>query len=222
MNKKRFPKKRFRNNRPKPFNIPTKTSDVAFGSFAPTSSSSILIINGNISQGTNFDSRQGSHTVMTSVNMRATITDAGATIPSFYRIMLIYDKFPNQALPSPATIFSGTGLGVNTFIDPELVSRFQVLYNSYAFHINLIATGAYPSQGNWSLYRKFKLPTRWVGTGSGIGNISEGALMLVVTSDNVLSVNSHDFNISTRVNFVDSQIGNSNFRGKNNVSKNWN
>ncbi len=130
----------------------------------------------------------------------------------------MYDQFPNQVLPSPGTIFSGGGTGVNTYIDPELTSRFIVLWNSYPFFIQAQATGNSPAQASFALYRKCQLPTRWVGSGLAISNMSEGAIYLIITSDNVASTNSHLFNVTSRCNFIDPLLKTS-YRGKNFFNK---
>lgn len=219
---RRYRRRRYTKRKQRIYRAPSlkpiqKISDVSFANFQPTSSSTVLLVNGAIAEGTSHNDRLGMNSTMTSMTIRADIGLGGATIPSAYRIMVMYDRFPNQALPTPSTtIFTGTG--PNTHINPFYIRRFQVLYNSGIFTMNALTTFDASMIHGFDLYRPFKLPCEWVGVAGGISAISMGGLYIIITADNAASASSHVFNFSTRLVFNDLACYKPSFRGKNTVS----
>lgn len=164
-----------------------------------------------VGQGSDFVNRIGRQIVLKSVLLRATITpsEAGTTgnesLGDIARVMLVYDKQPNSAAGLPAVTDILTTADVFSGINLNNRDRFVALMDKkYPMHpytavSSAISTGA-PITRYIDKYKKLNHDTIFSGTGSTIGNIATGSLLLVFIS---YVTGTSAYNVYSRVRFTD-------------------
>lgn len=151
-----------------------------------------------IAQGTTAAQHIGRKAVMTSVLIRGWLTLSGTNNGA--RIVVIYDKETNGALPAATDIFS-----LNDSMSPMNLAnsdRFIVVADKRPFVENQ-GFGPTPTTGEWEIYRKMRLPIQFNDTTTAtITAINTGSLLVCTClNDAAQTVPSQETH--TRVRFID-------------------
>lgn len=141
---------------------------------------SFILLNG-ISQGDDYNQRQGDKVTMLTQRLRISIsTDAEPAInKALLRLVLIHDAQPNGADPTGATVFNSDNL--YRYANHGYRQRFTVLKD------NLINFDEESYSKIWHKWNK-KIPknlsdARYSGTGATIASIASGSLFLGFCAD---------------------------------------
>jgi len=159
---------------------------------APLSNStgSVTLING-VATGTDYTDRVGRKIIIKSIYIRMTAYPyTTGTIDNTkgecLRLMLVMDTQPNGALAAVADILNGSG-DVNAPMNLNNRDRFKVLYDkqigfpSFTTTSGALVNGS-PMLKPIKIYKKCNLEVIFNGTGSTIGSIQTGALLVLQLS----------------------------------------
>ena len=168
-----------------------KTVDVTAQNQTVPVGGTVILLN-SVAQGSDFTNRIGRKIIMKSILMNINIfplngASLNNTLGTYTRCSVIYDTQPNSgALPSYTDVFASAE--PNAPINLNNRDRFYVLIemrgqiHSYTTNASSqLATGS-PANKYFSKYRKMTKETIFSGTGAGIGNISTGAVYLVIST----------------------------------------
>jgi len=182
-----------------------------------------------ILSGTGFYNRIGARIRTKSIEIRGTITpslgNAAAVADQFARIMVLYDRQPNGALPSTADIlldYQSAGATTTTArsgLNMNNRDRFLVLRDRKMYLPPLGVNGATPAkiqninvnpnQGNGDLtYHEYirckDLETHYKASSGVIGDVATGAFVVLVISDGDTNATSaYQFAYVARQKFLD-------------------
>lgn len=175
-----------------------KWIDSSFSSLSMDVAGSVSAIN-LVDQGTTPNQRVGTKINNVSVEIEGVVA---STVTNTAKIMLVYDKQSNSALPTIGTILNTAGGSYTSYSlrNYNNIARFAVLKT---FTISCI-----PQYSGSTVQKKIKkyiklkrgAITKFVGTGAGIADVSTGTLLLV-TCGNVAS--GCNFYGQTRVKYTD-------------------
>lgn len=144
--------------------------------------------------------RIGRRVTQTSIFLRGDVSLAATSTGSCaVRILVVYDKQPNKALPNITDILVTDTIGsVNALANSH---RFKVLRDVL---IPCLGTAG-PQAGYVNEYIKCNLETEFIdGTGAGtIADITSGALLTLVYANNNIVTQQINHNITARVRFAD-------------------
>lgn len=137
--------------------------------------------------GTAKDNRIGDKTLVHSLQYKFVVTNSAGTQAS--RILIIYDKQPNSALPtSPEPLVTASAF---SFKDADLADRFIIL-RDFMFYGNATVVGSVSNQNSHDPiqtgYMKIGLPTYFTGNAGSIADIRTGSFILVGISANAFSL----------------------------------
>lgn len=153
------------------------------------------------------------------LNINLTTGNGLLTINDYARFSIVYDRAPNGSFPTVADVyrdFNLIGAGAsNAFSNPNLSNkeRFTILMDHHVYLPALRANGVetlnsrpYLNQ-DFNIFRYIRLNNLDVtfrGSGGGIGDLSTGALLLIVYSANVLPNNAgYNYTGTARVRYYD-------------------
>ena len=154
-------------------------------------------------QGVASTQRIGDATTTTKIGLRVSITNLTTTKAGLYKIMIIYDKQPNGALPGLSDLFVGAGTNPLDFSELDNRHRFKVLMTTGPFTMG--ATGNDNGTRCFEVYLDTKLSTSWNGSLSTIGATNSGSIILLLLSDNSLASETHLIDLQYRMRFDDTR-----------------
>jgi len=195
-----------------------KSIDLADTTVPCTTAGTLVCLN-LVVAGSSFFNRIGRKIEMKSVQLRAKFNPTGTANPEpqYSRVMIVYDRQTNGAVPSlsdiiQSTTFDGTN-STSAFSGQNLNNRdrFVVVHDRRVVLPPVVAGGAgiqpFLSEFYQDFYRKLpNLVCQYKADSSPtpvIGDIATGALWLVVLSELAAGVDTWDFEFSTRVRYVD-------------------
>lgn len=158
----------------------TSDNDPMVGTWTQT------LLNG-ISLGDDVSNREGDTVLMKEIGIRYEITsDAAIDSSASVRVVLVIDKLSSGVAINTNNLFFADN-SLKSFYDPQLASRFRVLYDKVSILDEYAANATVLSQKFRKHYRKYKRPIRQVynSAASTIGAIDSGALWLLFISDRV-------------------------------------
>lgn len=115
--------------------------------------------------------------------------------------MLVYDRQPNRAFPAIADVISNAVTGVPVYgsgISMQNKSRFSVIRDS-----RLTIDVADAEMRVFHMYAKGRWETEFAASGNTIGDITTGAIYLIMFEGVMLSGNITFANVTTRIRFFD-------------------
>lgn len=151
---------------------PEKKAITLFGSLGQTASSTwseLDFLNPCLS-GANNDQRIGRKIQLKSVLFRWHEASTPTTSGFPLRILMVYDKAPEQALPAINEIVSGNSFNVPNFLSNS--DRFVTLADEIIppINLNIVRAGV--------IYKKLNLPSVFIGATGGIDDITTGAIFV--------------------------------------------
>lgn len=158
-----------------------------------------ILLNGVV-QGAGNNQRIGNKISLKALRMKGQILNLATAVQTYGRLLVIYDKQPNGALPTYASVMQtrdSAGAATNTaFSDPNFDNkeRFTILRDTTIVFPSVtntlgVLTNVGFDQGtksdinifNVDMYIKLKgLHTAYTGATAGIGDISTGSLLFAV------------------------------------------
>lgn len=141
-----------------------------------------------------------------SVHVRMTITAGGGTTFSGIRVLVVYDRQPNGAALSAATLLGATTYGSASLLNLAYSDRFSVILDEYrTLYPGSTATSADSQIQVINRYCKCKLPSEAVSSFSGgIGQIASGAIWMLAWSDVAAASNPPSVLVgASRIRFID-------------------
>lgn len=223
-------------SRPSPFGSPARSSkelkfvDVSETSVVLSSTATFTLLNG-LQIGDDFFNREGRKVVMVSSHLNGHIVpteDATSTGPDYIRIMIVYDRQANGAVPSSiTTILTGidnAGTATTVAKSPFNMTnsdRFQIVMDK-RFSVGVggsitaapgtaaTALGQYlggAQDNKVSNYRKLFLETKYQSSSnpSVVADIASGSLYLVTLSEVTIADAPCKFTFQHRLRFSDVQ-----------------
>lgn len=159
----------------------------------------ITLLNG-AAQGTAANERVGTLCNFKDVYCNLTIRLPSAPanqIPVAARIMFVWDKQPNGALPAATDLLSGAGTfwGVNNLDNRDRFITLAKRIYSLSPNGDQIITD--------NIYARINMQTSYSGSGGTIAAVKTGALLLCYVSTTSSDVNEPLLTIQTRAKFVD-------------------
>ena len=191
-----------------------KAYDVSFTNSNFTAVGNFTTLNA-MTQGADVFQRIGKKTYMKSIHIRGLIfQNSGATTQDTGRILLIYDRQSNGALPPLASILQDSNAAAGTTNLSEISiparARFQIIRDYQVALPIAVATGALlpafivndpiKASFNVNMFVKCNLETMYNGTAGTVADIVSGSLFLVTVSGNS---NQWGFSFSTRLRYYD-------------------
>ncbi|AXH76584.1 MAG: coat protein [Cressdnaviricota sp.] len=158
-----------------------------------------ILVNG-IVQGAGNNQRIGNKVSLKALRMKGQIINLATAVQTYGRLLVIYDKQPNGALPTYAAVMQtrdSAGAATNTaFSDPNFDNkeRFTILrdttivFPSVTNTVGVLTNVGFDQQSksdinifNVDMYIKLKgLHTAYTGATAGIADISTGSLLFAV------------------------------------------
>lgn len=158
-----------------------------------------ILINGVV-QGAGNNQRIGNKIALKALRMKGQILNLATAVQTYGRLLVIYDKQPNGALPTYASVMQtrdSAGAATNTaFSDPNFDNkeRFTILrdttivFPSVTNTVGVLTNVGFDQQAkndinifNVDMYIKLKgLHTAYTGATAGIADISTGSLLFAV------------------------------------------
>lgn len=186
-----------------------------------------FLLNG-VAVGSNMYNRTGRRVALKSIHIKGTVLRSmgnAAPIPADYplRIALIYDKQPNAAAPAITAIFQNrTNGGVASsqtlsHINMDNRDRFVVLRDWFfqratiginglavaSFNVTDVGGGEESVSIDWFVDLR-GLKTTWGGDGTGIADITTGALWLVgYSAEDTNATSAYQLQFSSRLRYLD-------------------
>lgn len=185
---------------------------------AINSTAAVILLNGMV-PGSNLQNRLGRKIAMKSVRLLGNIiwNGNGAVNYDFFRLMIVYDRQPNGALPALSDILQTVDPAGNTsstvwdHVNLSNRDRFQILrnrmysVNSHGGSSTFVA-GAI-TDGRWQVdefVRLKDLETHFnTGVAGTVADMTTGALLLVLVGATAAANNQADLNWTSRVRFTD-------------------
>lgn len=149
--------------------------------YANGGGSTIALLNGGIAQGDDIGSRDGNQMVMLGMTLRILVNMATTTGDGHLRTLVVYDRFPDGALPTATNIlnadnaqsvYAATGYG-----------RFKVLYDSTKYLTDISKDCA-----SFIVSKRFRLPIEYSGSGSTIASFRKGSIVILTVSQGTFAV----------------------------------
>lgn len=166
-----------------------------------TNSGTVVLING-IDEGVDPTQRIGRSCRLKSLLLRtrSITSDQTAVIAQTLRYMVVLDKQPNGALATAADILADVSDNLAAPLSPLLPANFK------RFTVYLDFNVVMNKQGRNLVVTKHRLrlnvKPRWGTAGATIADLSSGALLLVVVSDDSTATNAPVSSVFTRLRFV--------------------
>lgn len=163
-----------------------KFLDTASAVYGCDTTGSITLLSG-VPQNASESGRIGREIYLRSLEGRGFVVVNNTTLQTTARLLVVFDRQPNKALPTVGDII--TPIGTNGFMPDYNKKRFKVLKNiAYALDGNALTAG----QGSESsvqiadFFLKFKKPLKceFQGATGGIGDIISGSLLFVTVGSN--------------------------------------
>lgn len=184
-----------------------KVVDTAQATYVCDTTGSVTLMNG-MAQGTDFTQRVGRKYTNVAVQLEGQIIPADNVtqlIGNKIRVMVIYDKQPNGALPVITDVL--TASTANAFMNLNNRDRFRVLidHNTTLGGLQETATqavAASPNVENVSVFKKVNLETICDGTGATVADIQSGSIFLLTIGSQAAGLG-HIFVAALRIRFVD-------------------
>lgn len=182
-----------------------KYVDVANANYDIQSGAGVLTLLNGIATGDDNTTRDGRQATMKSLHVVGKVTaNQGSAIPAVWRMLLIWDNAPNGAAPVVTDI-----LTADTSASFPLVNnanRFTILRDCRypVAAISTTATSSYagaPTTLDIDEYVRLDEVTQFSGTGATIASIQNGAIWMLMVSDQPTFVIRG--NVATRVRFTD-------------------
>ena len=157
---------------------------------------------GGIALGTDIDQRIGRTLTYRKIMFNIEIIPTGGTLTSSYRILILYDKQPNGALPTLDTILTGGAPhGPLNFKEIDSRDRFTTLYNSGIITLN--GNAAPESTWNTEIFLDVNLPATMNAAPATIGSYVTGSLLFVTLGSKTVGGQGHQISFEDRVRFID-------------------
>lgn len=166
--------------------VEKKVIDIAAGGYVCDTTGTVTLMNG-VAQGTDFDDRIGRKYTNVTAQLQGSIQPLDTTTgPTHCRVMVIYDKQPNGALPAITDVL--TASTSNAFMNLNNRDRFVVLcdHNVTIGGVSNTATQSFaqsPSVFTVNWYKAIKLETICDGITGGVGDINSGTIFLLTIGD---------------------------------------
>jgi len=179
-----------------------KVIDSTEGVVAADTTGSITGIN-FVATGTDFTNRIGRKVIWKSFTLTALIQPSdAATDSNLWRIMVVYDKQPNGALPAVTDVLTAATSTSNMNLNNR--DRFRVLLDkmgTIGFY-NVSQQIADKTSAMVRKYKRINLQTIFDGTAADIGSIQTGSIFVLTVGTNAAGLGSQCW-IATRMRFVD-------------------
>lgn len=172
-----------------------KGVDTALNNTSMTTTISVLDI-GTVAQGDDRENRQGDEIRIKSVFGRFLVyfTGASTSQTDFYRIMVLFDKQANGALPAATDV-----------VENNNIMAYRSMGKSTRFHVLFDKMGSLDAYNRTAIHEFYKPKlnqlVQYTGTSGAITDISKGSLILLVWSNQISSGPTVNSNI--RFKFVD-------------------
>lgn len=188
-----------------------------------TSAGAFTLLNGCV-PGDNSNNRTGRKISMTSMQIRGyvnTVNNSSATAADFLRLILVYDRQPNAALPALADVLQATAQGGGTTsgsFDPLNINnadRFKVLRNWNWGMLTTLGAGVVPVAAllgpqtcdNTTIDEYIQLKGMEAhynaGTAGTVADITTGSIFLLAVGLESAANNSFRFTFTARLRFHD-------------------
>lgn len=171
----------------------------------------IALLNG-LTQGTTVLTRIGNQILIKKIHLKFYIEGAlFAQTPTIamgvVRILLLWDKQPNGALPALSDILQSTTntTSITSSMDLDTVQRFNVLWDKRFTYANQVTNVPF-SEGNQyhEYFVRTNLKTTYAAASAGdITDIRTGALLLVYVSDSAAAANDPVVSGYVRIRYTD-------------------
>lgn len=164
----------------------------------PSTGGVFTLLNG-VPQGATENDHIGSACLWTSVFLKFSVI-LSPNVPGGQsqqlRWMIFQDKQPNMINPTTADLLSNPGIPVTSPRQLDFNRRFKILVDRV-----VVVTPADSTKFR-KYFRNIRVQTRYFGTGSTIGDISQNSLFLVAWSDEPVAVDSPIWDLQIRSRFV--------------------
>lgn len=185
-----------------------KVIDTASASYDINTTGSVTLLNG-VAAGTDFTDRIGRKIIMKTAQIEGCINQTGgdvATTVNYCRVMIVYDKQSNGALPAITDVL--TAATSKSFMNLNNRDRFVVLLDRrHAVGSRGITATQSFSDGPGPVplheYIKINLPVIYDGGTAAIGDIQTGSLFLLTIGDVAAGTSDAQFIGALRVRFAD-------------------
>lgn len=166
---------------------------------AATTTGATQLLNG-ILQGVDVQQRVGRKCVIKQIYLRGKVTLGGTPTTSSARILLVYDKQPNNAALTPTDVLAAVGANTATVSANQLNNRdrFVTVWDKVKT-VNVAGT----AEVFWKCFKKVNLPTIYSGTDDQIGSIASGALWLLIVGDIAAGATCPLTYTNVRIRFLD-------------------
>lgn len=166
-----------------------------------------------IAVGGDANTRVGRRITMKSINMRYILTCTAVPgggpdglEPNRARIVLIYDKSPNGALPTITDIWDPTS-SFTSMLDLNNADRFVIIADEMSEQVQGKAAQTVVGQAmaSGTCYRKINMEAVFSGTGGTIADVRTGAIYILVCGDATTTPTSGTYAVSalTRIRYTD-------------------
>lgn len=184
---------------PYPSNIERKFLDTAIVDDVSTTAS-ITALNA-MNSGTTASNRIGRRILMKSLQVRALIEreDPASTTAEHMRMMVVYDRQANGALPAITDIL--VTASVEALRNMANVGRFFVLFDEF---IDVSTAAGGRSQQSFNKFVKFNLPVFYnAGIAGTVADIATGSLLMVYVGNRAAGVDDINVSMNCRLRFTD-------------------
>jgi len=186
-----------------------KTAGFADFSFVTTEANTTGYIAhlGVISQGSSTNQRIGKRITYKSVQVRGHVVVGSATKTADTTMCIVYDRDPGAAVPTIAEIFNSAS--PNSFLNDNNSDRFRILRR---LDMNLCGNSTTPATGREIFQleefidlKGLKAEYKTSSTGGVMGDLTMGALYVVLLSDMPGGTTAPVYGFGARIRFADTQ-----------------
>lgn len=159
----------------------------------------VFILMNGIAQGDTENQRTGNKVNLRAVYLKYWLdfNDQSSSLGASYRVILVYDRQCNQALPIPSGPYL-TGTDITSMNNLDYKGRFYTLYDK-THDMNPNAFTSITDEK----YINLATTMQFVGGTGVIGSISQGAIYLLVLGTDHTSSNPTNFKYQCRTKFTD-------------------
>lgn len=151
----------------------------SIGVIAGTSWSEVDLLN-PIATGTTASDRIGRNVQLKSLLFRWNAASGNSTQIQALRILIVYDREPNGAIPLISDIVASSSIGFNTPLNLANGNRFVILADE--LHNPILSYNGASSNRVGKIFKKLNLPMKFTGQSSeDITTITQGAIFAMVS-----------------------------------------
>lgn len=162
----------------------------------------------SVAEGTDNQNRIGRKLTLKNLNLRLSVQNDSTSLSSAnfakqadtVRWAVVFDKQANGSAASVNNVWNAPGTAVDPFAGRLLdyLDRFSILAEGQEV-LNVSGANAFTVHK----YIKMNLPTRYIGTGTGVANIESGALYVMVWDQNTSGATQSTVSFTSHLLFED-------------------